>query len=129
MRACVRACVRVCVCVCFLKVSVLAHLSQKPICELIVFPNSGVRRSSSSIISNFSSKTACPIKAKFYMESPWVGIMKALSRHLGHVTKMAATPIYSKNPSKIYFSRTKETDYHETWCLASGTPAHYILFK
>ena len=27
------------------------------------------------------------------------------SRHLGHMTKMAATPIYGKNPSKI-FSRT-----------------------
>ena len=28
------------------------------------------------------------------------------SRHLGHMTKMAATPIYGKNPSKIFFSRT-----------------------
>ena len=26
--------------------------------------------------------------------------------HLGHVTKMVATPIYGKNPSKIFFSRT-----------------------
>ena len=24
----------------------------------------------------------------------------------GHMTKMAATPIYGKNPSKIFFSRT-----------------------
>ena len=24
----------------------------------------------------------------------------------GHITKMAATPIYGKNPSKIFFSRT-----------------------
>ena len=28
------------------------------------------------------------------------------SRHLGHMTKMAAMPIYGKNPSKIFFSRT-----------------------
>ena len=30
---------------------------------------------------------------------------KVCSRHLGHMTKMVATPIYSKNPSKIFFSR------------------------
>ena len=27
-------------------------------------------------------------------------------RNTGHMTKMAATPIYGKNPSKIFFSRT-----------------------
>ena len=27
-------------------------------------------------------------------------------RNLGHMTKMAAIPIYGKNPSKIFFSRT-----------------------
>ena len=27
-------------------------------------------------------------------------------RNLGHMTKMAAMPIYGKNPSKIVFSRT-----------------------
>ena len=53
----------------------------------------------------FSSKTAWPIKAKFYVEPPWVGGTKVCSRHLGHMTKMAAMPIYGKNPSKI-FSRT-----------------------
>ena len=26
--------------------------------------------------------------------------------NLGHLTKMAAMPIYGKNPSKIFFSRT-----------------------
>ena len=31
---------------------------------------------------------------------------KFCSRHLGHMTKMAATPIYGKNLSKIFFSRT-----------------------
>ena len=28
------------------------------------------------------------------------------SRHVGHMTKMAATPIYGNYPSKIFFSRT-----------------------
>ena len=69
--------------------------------ELIGYPWSVVRPSFT--ISNiFFSKTARPIKAKFYVEPPWVGGTKVCSRHLGHMTKMAATPIYGKNPSKIY---------------------------
>ena len=44
-------------------------------------------------------------KVKFYVEPPWVGGTIFCSRHLGHMTKMARTPIYGKNPSKI-FSRT-----------------------
>ena len=32
------------------------------------------------------------------------GGMKVCSRDLGHMTKMAATSIYGKNPSKIFFS-------------------------
>ena len=45
----------------------------------------------------FFSETAGPIKAKFYVEPPWVGGTLFCSRHLGHMTKMAATPIYGKN--------------------------------
>ena len=42
------------------------------------------------------------------------------------MTKMAATSIYMvKNPSKIFFSRTCRTDFHETWYVASRTPAHH----
>ena len=88
---------------------ILAHLSRRLIGELIVYQCSGVRRRtslSSSTISNIFSKTAGPIKDKFYVEPPWVGGTKFCSRHLGHMTKMAATPIYGKNPSKIFFSRT-----------------------
>ena len=33
---------------------------------------------------------------------------ESCSRGLGHMTKIAAMPIYGKNPSKIFFSRTKE---------------------
>ena len=89
----------------------LAHLSRRLIGELIVYPWSGVRRPSSSVVcpqcSNiFFSETAWPIEAKFYVEPPWVGGTKFCSQHLGHMTKMAATPIYGKNPSKIFFSRS-----------------------
>ena len=55
----------------------------------------------------FFSKAAGPIKAKFHMEPRWDGETKVCSRGLGRMTKMAATPIYGKNPSKIFFSRTK----------------------
>ena len=89
-------------------VLLLAHLSRRLIGELIVYQWSGVRRRRrrrpSSVVrrpqySNiFFSETDWPIKAKFYVEPPWVGGTIFCSRHLGHMTKMAATPIYGKNP-------------------------------
>ena len=76
--------------------------------ELIVYPSSRrpsvVRRPPFSKI--FSSETACPIQAKFYVEPPWEGGTKVYINGPGHMTKMAATSIYGKNPSKIFFSRT-----------------------
>ena len=44
----------------------------------------------------FSSETAWPIKAKFYLEPPWEGGTKVYINDPGHMTKMAATPIYGK---------------------------------
>ena len=41
-----------------------------------------------------------PIEAKFHMESPWDGGTKVCSNGPGHMTKMAAMPIYGKNPKK-----------------------------
>ena len=90
--------------------SLLAYLSRRLIGELLVYPWSGVRRPSVVVRPQcskiFFSKTAGPIKAKFYVEPPWVGGTIFCSRLLGHMTKMAATPIYGKNPSKIFYSRT-----------------------
>ena len=60
----------------------------------------------SSTFSNIFSETAWPIKAKFYVEPPWEGGTKVYINGPGHMTKMAATPIYGKKPSKIFFSRT-----------------------
>ena len=83
--------------------------------ELIVYPWSGVRRPSvvrQSVpvrrpqCSNIFSETAWMIKAKFYVEPPWVGGTKVYINGPGHMTKMAAMPIFGKNPSKIFFSRT-----------------------
>ena len=33
---------------------------------------------------------------------------KFVQKSSGHITKMAATPIYGKNPLKIFFSRTRK---------------------
>ena len=75
--------------------------------ELIGYSWSGVRPSSSIVVrrsqcSNiFFFKTACPIKAKFYVEPYWVGGTKVCSRHVGHMTKMAAMPIYGNSTANI----------------------------
>ena len=50
-----------------------------------------------STFSNFSSETAWPIKAKFYVEPPWEGGTKVYINGPGHMTKMDARPIYGKN--------------------------------
>ena len=59
-----------------------------------------------TISKMFFSDTTWPIKLKFYMEPPLVGGMKVYSWDFGHMTKMAAMPIYGKNSSKIFFTRT-----------------------
>ena len=80
----------------------LGHFSSpepKTHIELIGYPWSGVRPSIIAVrpsvrhrrpqCSNiFFSETACPIKAKFYVEPPWVRGTKVCSWHLGHMTKM-----------------------------------------
>ena len=77
----------------------LAHLSQRLIGELIVYPCSGVRRRRCRRppFSNVFSETAWPITAKFYVEPPWEGGTKVFINGPGHMTKMAAMSIYGKN--------------------------------
>ena len=50
-----------------------------------------------STFSNISSETTGPIKAKFHIEPLWDGGTKVCSNGPGHMTKMAAMPIYGKN--------------------------------
>ena len=76
--------------------------------ELIVYPSSRRpsvvrrRRPSASVrqpFSKISPETAWPIKAN----SMWEGGTKVCINSPGHMTKIAATPIHGKNPSKIFF--------------------------
>ena len=54
-----------------------------------------------STFSNiFSFDSTGPIKAKFHVEPPWDGGTKVCTNGLGHITKMAAMPIYNKNIKK-----------------------------
>ena len=76
----------------------------------------------------FSSETAWQIKAKFYVEPPWEGVTKVFINGPGHMTKMAATPIYGKNLKKSS-SPELASRFPKTWYVASGTPAHHSLYK
>ena len=82
-----------------------------------------------STFSNiFSSETAWPIKAKFYVEPPGEGGTKVCINGPGHMTKMAAMPIYGKNLKKSS-SPEPAGRFPKTWYVASGTPAHHSLYK
>ena len=72
---------------------------------------SGVRLSSSvsrpsTFSKDFSSETTGPISIKFDMQPLDRGGKKVYIFRPGHLTKMAAMPIYGKNLKKIFFSRT-----------------------
>ena len=53
-----------------------------------------------NIFKPFSLKTARPIEAKFHVDHPLDGGTKICSNGPGHMTKMAAMPIYGKNDKK-----------------------------
>ena len=53
-----------------------------------------------SVAVHIGQRSSSPIKAKFYSEPLWVGGTKVCSRHLGHMTKLAASPIYGKTLQK-----------------------------
>ena len=68
-----------------------------PASVFVVRLSSWVRSHFSNV---FSSETAWPVKAKFYVEPPWEGGTKVYINGPGHMTKMAAMPIYGKNLKK-----------------------------
>ena len=57
-----------------------------------------VVRCPSTISNDFSSETTGPIATKFHVQPP--GLKKSCSNGLGHMTNMAAMPIYGKNVKK-----------------------------
>ena len=98
----------------------LAHLSRR---------HPSVRRRPFSFSNIFSSETTWPIKAKFYVEPPWEGGTKVCINGPGHMTKMAAMPIYmAKTLKNLLLQNQKSYDF-ETWHVASGTQALHSLYK
>ena len=72
--------------------------------ELIVQAGSIVRPSSfrrpCTISNDFSSESTGPIATKFHIQPPGPLGKKRISNGLGHMTNMAAMPIYGKNLKK-----------------------------
>ena len=95
--------------------------------RLSIRPSVVVRPSTFSNI--FSSETAWPIKAKFYVEPPWEGGTKVCINGPGHMTKLAAMPIYGKNLKKSSSHPEPAGRFPLTWYVESGTPAHHSLYK
>ena len=48
-----------------------------------------------------------PIELKFHVNTPNDKPAKIYTKYFGHMTKMAAMPVYGKNLLKIFFSRTR----------------------
>ena len=98
----------------------LAHLSSGSQGELIVYPNSGVRRRRcrrrrQQCLNIFLSESAWPIKAKFYVELPWEGGTRVYINGLGRLTKMAAMPIHCEKTSKNLLLKNQKSYDLETW--------------
>ena len=74
----------------------LAPLSSGGAYRMVV---SGVRRPS-TFSKDFSSETTGPISIKFHMQPLDRGEKKVCIFRPGHMTKMAAMPIYGKNLKK-----------------------------
>ena len=54
-----------------------------------------------------SSETTRPFELKFHMKTPYDRLAKIYTNCTGHMTKMATSPIYSKNPLNVFLSGTK----------------------
>ena len=65
------------------------------------------QRSFRLILLNICCKFARPVEAKFHVELLWVERTKMCSNGHGHVTKMAAMPIYGKNSLKFFSKNSR----------------------
>ena len=63
------------------------------------------------------------------MEPPWEGGTKVYINGPGHMTKMAAMPIYGKNLKKNLLLQNQKSYDLETWHVASGTQTLHSLYK
>ena len=70
-----------------------------------------VQGHSDSTFSNFFFlETPRPIEAKFHVDHAWDGGTKICSNGIGHMTKVAAMPIYGKNIKKSLLLWNQQAD-------------------
>ena len=85
---------------------------------MVRFPSSVLRRLLSVHTFKYLLKTPGPSEVRFYMEHLYLAGTKDYIISPGHMTKIAAMPIYDKNLLKIFFSKSDDL---ETWQTANGT--------
>ena len=78
----------------------------------------------SIIFKHLSSETTWPIKAKFYVKHLKDGIINVYIDNSGHMTKMAARPIYGN-----LLLWNQWTDFKETWLEASMAQVLQCIYK
>ena len=88
----------------------------------------GPRTLRSTFSNFFFWETVWPTEAKFYVQPPLDGETKVWTNSLGHMTKMAAMPIYGKN-SKSHLLLDQKVDDLESWYAALGIQVLPNLFK
>ena len=82
-----------------------------------------------STFSNiFLSETTGPIETKFHAEFSWDRGTKVRLDGPGHMTKMAAMPIYGKTLTNLLL-KNRKTDDLETWYVTSDARVLVSLFK
>ena len=85
------------------------------VCVLSIFPNI------------FYFETTVPIEVTVHVKPHWDRGKKVCSNGLGHMTKMAAMPIYGKTLKNLLFWNQK-ADALETWRAVSGARVLPCLF-
>ena len=81
------------------------------------------------IVQRSSFQNCLANQNQICVESQLLRATKACSPHLGHMTKMASTPIYGKKTFKNLLLRNQWTDFHETWYVALGTWVHHVYLN
>ena len=90
----------------------LAHLSRRLIGEFLGYSWSGDHPSTVfrlSVVNNVqtsSSLNRLPDESQILCGASFGTGNEILFMHMGHMTKIATTPLYGKNPSKTFFSGT-----------------------
>ena len=117
------------------KYTLLARLSRRFIGELIVYPWSGVRHRPSSVRPSATMLKHLLLRNRLADQSQ---ILCGASLVRGNEIFFPASGSHDQDgrhahiwykPFKNLLLQNKHADFHETWYVSLGTPAHHKLFK